>query len=91
MTGVQTCALPISLLRNVPGLGWLASKILFPLSKLFEYRITGTLEEPKKRATYILPSVITLPLQPLQSLKELFGEPEKKPADPKEPKADGDK
>lgn len=79
------------LLRNVPGLGWLASKILFPLSKLFEYRITGTLEEPKKRATYILPSVITMPLQPLQSLKELFGEPDKKPADAKEPKGIGEK
>ena len=80
-----------ALLRNVPGLGWLASKILFPLSKLFEYRITGTLEEPKKRATYILPSIITMPLQPIQSLKEIFGEPDKKPVDAGEPKADGSK
>ena len=80
-----------ALLRNVPGLGWLASKILFPLSKLFEYRITGTLEEPRKRATYILPSVLTMPLQPIQSLKEIFGEPDKKPVDAGEPKADGNK
>ena len=83
--------LEAELLRNVPGLGWLVSKVLFPVSKLFEYRITGTLEEPRKRPLYILPSIIAFPLQPLQSLKELFGEPEKKPVDPKEPRTGGDK
>jgi hypothetical protein len=80
------------LLRNVPGgVGWLMSKVLFPVSKLFEYRITGTLEDPKRRPIFVLPSIILMPLQPVQSLKELFGEPEKKPAEPKEPKPDGGK
>ena len=79
------------LLRNIPGVGWLVSKVLFPVSKLFEYRITGTLDDPKTRPTYVLPSIILMPLQPVKSLKEIFGEPEKKPADAREPKADGDK
>ena len=77
------------LLRNVPGgVGWLMSKVLFPVSKLFEYRLTGTLEDPKRRPIFVLPSIILMPLQPIQSLKEIFGEPEKKPA---EPKAGGEK
>ena len=79
------------LLRNIPGVGWLVSKVLFPVSKLFEYRITGTLDDPKTRPTSVLPSIILMPLQPVKSLKEIFGEPEKKPADAREPKADGDK
>ena len=55
------------------------SLVLSPLTKLFEYRVTGTIHEPKKEPLYI-PKPLTFPLHPFKSLRELFSE--EKPAKP---------
>ena len=60
------------LLRDTPGFGWLVSKVLWPVTKLFEFKITGTLAHPKMQPTYI-PKPLLAPLHPLRTIKELFG------------------
>ena len=61
------------LLRDAWVIGPLVSLVLSPLTKLFEYRVTGTLQEPQKEPLYI-PKPLMFPLRPLQTLKELFTE-----------------
>ena len=61
------------LLRDAWVIGPLVSLVLSPLTKLFEYKVTGTLQEPQKEPLYI-PKPLLFPLHPLQTLKELFTE-----------------
>ena len=61
------------LLRNVPGIGIVISKILWPVTKIFEYKITGTLEQPKTEPVFLIPKVILFPLQPIKTIKDLLG------------------
>jgi hypothetical protein len=61
------------LLRNVPGIGLVISKILWPVTKIFEYKIVGTLEQPKTESVYLIPKVILFPLQPIKTIKDLLG------------------
>lgn len=68
------------LFRNVPGLGMVLSKVLWPVTKLFEYRVGGTLNSPRLEERYFIPKVLLLPLQPIKTMKDLLG-PEK-PAEP---------
>lgn len=65
------------LLRDFPALGFLISKVLWPVTKLFEYNITGTLNDPKTEERYFIPKVILAPLHPLKTLKEIFNPDEK--------------
>ena len=44
---------------------------LWPVSKVFEYKISGTLGDPKMEPLYFLPKLILMPLHPLESMKEL--------------------
>ena len=61
------------LLRNTPVIGFVLSKILWPVTKLFEYRITGPLEQPKTEPLYVIPKIILFPFSPIKSIKELLG------------------
>jgi len=70
------------LLRDAWVIGPLVSLVLSPLTKLFEYKVTGTLHEPQKEPLYI-PKPLTFPLHPFKSLRELFSE--EKPEKPKTP------
>jgi hypothetical protein len=58
-------------LRDTPVVGSVVSTILSPVAKLFAYRITGTMSEPKSEPIYI-PKILMIPLSPFQSLGELF-------------------
>lgn len=58
-------------LRDTPILGPIMKVALWPVAKLFEYKITGTLAEPKLAPVYI-PKILMLPLNPLRTLEELF-------------------
>ncbi len=58
-------------LRDTPILGPLMNMALWPVAKLFEYKITGTLAEPKLAPLYI-PKILLLPLNPIRTLEELF-------------------
>src|SRR5205814_7435939 len=61
------------LLRDAWIIGPMISLVFAPLTKLFEYRVTGTLHEPQKEPIYI-PKPLLFPFHPLRTLKELFGE-----------------
>ncbi|HUB87376.1 MAG TPA: AsmA-like C-terminal region-containing protein [Verrucomicrobiae bacterium] len=59
------------LLRNTWMVGHVVSAALWPVSKLFEYQVTGTLNKPKSEPVYV-PKILLLPLHPLRSLEEMF-------------------
>ncbi len=57
-----------TLLRDTWLVGPLLSLALTPFSRVFEYRVTGTLSEPKMEPIYV-PSVLMKLLSPLDALK----------------------
>jgi AsmA-like protein len=59
------------LLRNTPVIGSLISTVLWPVSKLFEYQVTGTLKNAKIAPVHI-PSFLLMPLHPIRSLENMF-------------------
>ncbi len=60
------------LLRNTWIFGRLASDLLWPVSKLFEYRVTGTLDHPQAKPVTPLPNLLLLPLHPIRSFEDLL-------------------
>ncbi len=69
------------LLRDLPAIGFVISKILWPVTKLFEYKMTGTLDQPKAEPLYVVPKILLLPFHPFKTLRELLTEEEKNPAE----------
>jgi hypothetical protein len=61
------------LFRDMPGLGQVVSKVFWPVTKLFEYKVSGTFGKPKSEPVYI-PKVFLMPFHPLRTLRELLGE-----------------
>jgi len=59
------------LLRDTWVVGPVVSTVLWPVSKLFEYQVTGTLKAPKSEPVYV-PKLLLLPLHPIRTLEELF-------------------
>jgi hypothetical protein len=62
------------LLRNTPVIGSLVSTVLWPVSKIFECHVTGSLGDPVVTPVYI-PKILLAPLHPIRSLEELFSSP----------------
>jgi hypothetical protein len=60
------------LLRDTPVLGRIFSTALWPVSKLFEYKVTGTLAQPKPEPVYLIPKIFLAPLHPLKAIKGVF-------------------
>jgi AsmA-like C-terminal region len=71
------------LLRDTWVIGPLLSTVLWPVSKVFEYQITGTLGNPKSEPVYV-PKFLLLPLHPIRSLEEMFPGDTSTNAPPKE-------
>jgi hypothetical protein len=59
------------LLHNTWLIGPVVSKVLWPVSKLFEYQVTGTLKNPKSEPVYV-PKLLLLPLHPIRTLEEIL-------------------
>lgn len=59
------------LLRETWLIGQLLSTALSPLPKIFEYKLSGTLTDPRAEPVY-LPKLLLAPLQPARLLKSLF-------------------
>jgi len=70
------------LLRDVPALGWLVSKVFWPITKLFEYRVTGSVGHPKMEPLYIASKILLMPFHPFKTLKEMAPEPSKPAGNP---------
>jgi hypothetical protein len=62
------------LLRDMWLVGPLVSTVFWPVAKLFEYRVTGNLADPKTEPVFILPKIMLLPLHPFRTLKGLLPE-----------------
>jgi len=60
-----------NLLRDTPVLGNFLGWMFTPLDKLFEYRVTGTLQKPIMQPLYI-PKAFMAMLRPFRTLKELL-------------------
>ncbi|HXE41915.1 MAG TPA: AsmA-like C-terminal region-containing protein, partial [Candidatus Baltobacteraceae bacterium] len=58
------------LLRNTPVIGPIISLLTSPFSKLFEYKVTGTLKKPKPFPLYV-PKELLMPLHPIRSIENL--------------------
>jgi hypothetical protein len=67
------------LLRDTWAIGRLLSITLWPVSKLFEYKITGTVQDPKIEPVFFIPKVMLLPFRMLHptNTKESAPEPPK--------------
>ena len=59
------------LLRNTPFVGSVFSAMLWPVSKMFECRVTGRLGDPRVTPMYV-PKLLLVPLHPFRSLEEWF-------------------
>ena len=59
------------LLRDTWVVGPFLSTALWPVSKLFEYKIAGTLQQPQFEPVYI-PKFMLMPLHPIQSLEGIL-------------------
>lgn len=69
------------LFRDVPLLGLLVSKVLWPVTKLLEYKVAGSLSDPKTSPLYI-PKVFLMPFHPIRTLQELLPDEKKAPPEP---------
>lgn len=58
-------------LRGTPVLGPVVNMALWPVTRLLQYKITGTLAEPKPEPVYI-PKLLLMPFTPFKTLEELF-------------------
>ncbi len=56
----------------------LAGFFVTPLTKIFEFKVTGTLSEPKMKPLYMLPQLMTLPLKPFKYIWNIFDRDKKK-------------
>ena len=59
------------LMRDTWIVGPIVSTVFWPLTKALEYKITGTLDQPKLSPLYI-PKALLIPFHPFASLKQLF-------------------
>jgi hypothetical protein len=60
------------LMRDVWLVGPLVSTAFWPVTKMFEYRVTGSLDEPKTKPVYIVPKILVLPFLPFRVLRGLL-------------------
>jgi AsmA-like C-terminal region len=74
LDGRVNARLEAGLLRDMWLFGPLVSTVLWPVTKLFEYKVTGTLANPKSEPLFLLPKIFLLPLHPLRTLKGLLPE-----------------
>lgn len=61
-----------ALLRDTPGIGHLFSIVAWPVTKLFEYKVTGTLAEPKMSPLNYVSKLLLAPFHPIKSLEEIL-------------------
>ena len=60
------------LLRDIWVVGPLVSTLLWPVSKVFECEVAGTLDQPKATPILLPAKLLLVPLHPISTLKELF-------------------
>jgi hypothetical protein len=74
LDGKVNARVEAELLKNMWVVGPVLTQFLSPLSKIFAYRVTGTLSQPKPEPLFFVPNLVLFPFHPLRSLKDLFPE-----------------
>jgi hypothetical protein len=46
--------------------------VIWPVTKLFEYKVTGTLDDPQSTPLYDISKLILLPLHPIKTLEGIL-------------------
>jgi len=62
-------------LRDAWLVGPLLRLTLKPMTKMFEYKVTGTLGKPKKEPLYLPTRMLFIPFHPVQTLEDIFNAP----------------
>jgi len=75
LLGAVNARMEAELFRNTWVVGPVLSLALWPVSKTFEYKITGTIHKPKSDPVFI-PKVLFFPLHPVQTIKGMIPPPE---------------
>ena len=79
-TGKLNALMEARVMKDSGLFGPLISTVFRPLTKLFEYRLTGTLAEPKPEPIYI-PKILLSALQPIKALGDLLTPEKTRPAE----------
>lgn len=79
LTGQVNARVEAGLLHDMWLVGPVVSTVFWPVTKLFEYHVTGPLAQPKKEPLYLISKMVLLPFHPFRTLKELIPEEPKPP------------
>ncbi len=83
--GNVAARLEAELMREIPGIGRIISTVLWPVTKLLRYSVSGTLSNPKLEPTNPIATILTLPLKPFQVINDLLTPEKKEKEKEKEP------
>ena len=72
------------MLRDMWLVGPLVSTVLWPVTKLFEYKLSGSLSQPKMEQAFLISKFMLMPFHPFKTLKEFLPE-DTAPAHPRAP------
>jgi hypothetical protein len=72
LTGKIDAIVEAEPLRDTWLIGPLVRLTLKPMTKLFEYKVTGTLKEPKKEPLYLPTRMLFIPFRPIQTLEDML-------------------
>jgi hypothetical protein len=72
LDGQVNARVEAELLRDMWGLGPVISTVFWPVSKMFEYKVTGSIDQPKTEPLFLIPKLMLLPLHPIQTLKDFM-------------------
>ena len=75
LQGTVNARMEAELFRNTWVVGPVLSLALWPVSKTFEYKITGTIHKPKSDPVFV-PKILFFPLHPVQTIKDMIPPPE---------------
>ncbi|MBI3876811.1 MAG: hypothetical protein HY300_12815, partial [Verrucomicrobia bacterium] len=81
LAGGVNARVEAEMFRDTPLFGPLVSLVTKPLTKLFVYKITGTLNHPKGEPVFI-PKLLLMPFHPIRTLKGWFTGPDEPPKPP---------
>ena len=68
LDGAINARVEASILRDTWGVGSIVSTVLWPVSKAFEYKVTGSLGDPDLESVYLLPKLLSLPFLPFKAI-----------------------
>jgi len=74
LQGQVNARVEAELLRDVWLFGPLVSTVFWPVTKIFEYKLSGSLSQPKTDQVFFIGKMFLMPFHPFRTLKELLPE-----------------